>query len=92
MTRLGLFLVVLILVSAISVVGARHEARKLFQALQQEQKRGRDLEIQWESFLTEQGSWGMHGRVEVIVNQQMRMKVPEADRIRVLAPVAGGKP
>lgn len=84
--RIAAILVALVVLSALSVVKTRHEARKLFQVLQAEQKRGRELEVQWESFLTEQSSWGMHGRVEQMVQQHMRMKVPEPSRVRVIEP------
>ncbi len=54
MTRVDIFLVLLITVSALAVVTARHEARKLFLALQQAQKVGRDLEVEWERLLLKQ--------------------------------------
>ncbi|MBM4189703.1 MAG: cell division protein FtsL [Betaproteobacteria bacterium] len=85
MTRIDIFLVLLITVSALAVVTARHEARKLFLDLQQVQKTGRDLEVEWERLLLKQASWAMYHKVEAIATQRLGMNHPDASHIRVLA-------
>ena len=47
MVKLNLLLVLVLVACALSVVSARHQARKLFVALQSEQARGRDLDVEW---------------------------------------------
>lgn len=89
MTRINIFLVLLIMVSALAVVTARHEARKLFLELQQVQKVGRDLEVEWHRLLLKQASWAMYHRVEAIANQRLGMSHPEVSRIRVRSEEAG---
>lgn len=91
MTRAEWVLVLLLLVGALSVVTARHEARKLFLDLQQVQKKGRDLEVDWERLLLSQGSWAMHGRVEKIASKHLGMENPGTARTRVLTPAEVSK-
>ncbi len=89
MTRIDIFLALLIMVSALAVVTARHEARNLFLELQRVQKVGRDLEVEWHRLLLKQASWAMYHRVEAIANQRLGMSHPEVARIRVLHEGAG---
>ena len=89
MTRVDIFLVLLITVSALAVVTARHEARKLFLELQRVQKVGRDLEVEWQRLLLKQASWAMYHKVEAIASQRLGMSNPDASRIRVLPAETG---
>lgn len=84
MTRLNIFFALLIVLSALSVVTARHEARKSFLALQSVQKEGRGLEVTWERLLLQQATATMYDRVETVAARNLGMKYPEASRIRVL--------
>ncbi len=84
MTRIDIFLVLLITVSALAVVTARHEARKSFQELQKTQKIGSDLEVAWERLLLKQASWAMYHKVEAIASQRLGMSSPDVSRIHVL--------
>ncbi len=84
MIRINVFLVLLIMVSALAVVTARQEARKSFQALQKEQEVGRDLEVAWERLLLKQASWAMYHKVEAIASQRLGMSSPDVSRIQVL--------
>ena len=89
MTRVDIFLVLLITVSALVVVTARHEARKLFLELQRVQKVGSDLEVEWQRLLLKQASWAMYHKVEAIASQRLGMSNPDASRIRVLPAETG---
>lgn len=84
MTRVDIFLVLLVTVSALVVVTARHEARKLFLELQKVQKEGRDLEVEWERLLLKQASWAMYHKVEAIASERLGMSNPDVSRIHVL--------
>jgi cell division protein FtsL len=84
MTRLNIFFALLVVLSALSVVTARHEARKSFLALQSVQKEARGLEVVWERLLLQQASATMYDKVETVATRDLAMKSPEASRIRVL--------
>ena len=47
MVKLNLALVAALVACALFVVSARHQARKLFMALQTEQARARALDVEW---------------------------------------------
>ncbi len=91
MTRINLFLALVLVACALSVVTARHEARKLFVELQAEEKRTRDLDIEWGRLQLEQSTWSMHGRIEQVARGQLRMNLPALEDIRVVSP-AGARP
>lgn len=86
MLRVNLILALALIACALSVVSARHQARKLFMASQAEEKRTRSLDIEWGRLQLEQSTWAMHGRVEQVARAQLGMAIPELDRIRVLSP------
>lgn len=86
MLKLNIALALLLVVCAIAVVSARHQARKLFVELQQAQAEARALDIEWGRLLLEQSTWAMHSRVEVVAQHQLHMIVPDASRIYLLPP------
>ena len=63
MVKLNLLLALVLAACALSVVSARHQARKLFVALQSEQAHGRDLDVEWGQLQLEISTWLMHNRV-----------------------------
>lgn len=84
MLKLNVALALLLVICAIAVVSARHQARKLFVELQQAQAEARALDIEWGRLLLEQSTWAMHSRVEVVAQHQLHMIVPDASRIYLL--------
>ena len=88
MVRLNLFLVLILLACALSVVSANHRARKVFTELEAGQKRMRDLDVEWGQLQLEQSTWAMHARVEKIARERLRMSVPDATRTQVVIPGA----
>lgn len=85
MLRLNITLALVLVACALAVVSARHEARKSFIALQSEEKRTRDLEIEWGRLQLEQSTWAMHGRIEQVAGKHLGMTHPPIDRIRVVS-------
>ncbi|MGD2139368.1 MAG: cell division protein FtsL [Burkholderiales bacterium] len=75
-----------LLLCALALVTSQHEARRLFVALQDEQDRGRELEIEFGQLQLEQSTWAMQSRVEQIASKKLGMRVPEVDRVRVVPP------
>jgi cell division protein FtsL len=89
MVKLNLLLALVLVACALSVVSARHQARKLFVALQSEQAHGRDLDVEWGQLQLEISTWLMHNRVEEVARGRLRMTIPEPARIYVLRDDAG---
>lgn len=84
--RLNALLFVVLLLCALAVVTSQNEARRLFSALQDEQDRSRDLEIQFGQLQLEQSTWAMQSRIEQVASKKLGMRVPDADRVRVVPP------
>ena len=91
MLRLNVILALVLVAVSLSVITARHQARKLFVDLERAQKRAGELDIEWERMQLEQSTWAMHARIEQVARSQLGMDVPDLPHIRVLAP-AGQRP
>ena len=86
MVKLNLILTVALVAVALSVVSARHQARKLFVTLQAEQSHARELEVEWGQLQLEISTWLMHNRVEEVARGRLNMVIPAPGRIYVLQP------
>ena len=86
MTRLNLFLTVVLVLTALAVISAQHRSRKLFSELEREQEKSRQFDIEWGQLQLEQSTWAAHGRVEKIARAKLGMGLPGADRL-VVAPI-----
>jgi cell division protein FtsL len=84
MTRLNLLLVVVLTACALGLVTSQHRARTLFSELEQEQERSRQLGVEYGQLQLEASTWGMHARVERIASRQLRMRAPDAKRLRIV--------
>ncbi|MDR2625048.1 MAG: cell division protein FtsL [Zoogloeaceae bacterium] len=78
MPRINCFvLLLLILASALGTVTAQNKARKLYQALEAEQERARQLEMEYSQLQLELATWASHARIEQIARgPQLRMVSP----------------
>jgi cell division protein FtsL len=84
MVKLNLILTLVLVACALSVVSARHQARKLFVTLQSEQAHARDLDVEWGQLQLEISTWLMHNRVEEVARGRLHMVIPQAGHIYVL--------
>lgn len=84
MVKLNLLLILVLVACALSVVSARHQARKLFVTLQSEQAHGRSLDVEWGQLQLEISTWLMHNRVEEVARTRLNMAVPDPRRVYVL--------
>jgi cell division protein FtsL len=84
MSRVQFALVVALVLCALSVVKANHEARKLFVALGTEQKRARDLDTEWGQLQLEQSTWAAHIRVENLARAKLGMHPPAAGEVLMI--------
>lgn len=89
MVRLNMILLLIVVACALGVVTSQHQARKLFQALEREQERVRQLDIEYGQLQLEMSTWATHPRIEKIARDRLQMVVPDATG-RVVPPK--GKP
>jgi len=90
MVRINILLLVAALVCALGVVTSQHKARKLFQAMEVEQERARQLEVEFGQLQLELSTWATSPRIEKIAREKLRMATPETAKI-VTATQGGGR-
>mgnify|MGYP000163808815 CR=1 FL=1 len=81
MARLAGFLVMLVVASSLGVVASQHQARKLYAAVEREQQRTRQLEVEWGQLQLEQSTWAAHARVEKLAREKLSMRAPQPGQI-----------
>ena len=91
MLRFNMILLLIAVCSALGTVTSQHKARKLFQALEAEQDRARQLEVEYDQLQLELSTWATHPRVEKIARDRLKMVTPvaAAQKKPVLATVGG---
>jgi len=78
MLRFNIFLLVVVVICALGVVTSQHRARKLFQAVEAEQERARQLDVEFGQLQLEMSTWANHPRIEKIARERMHMVAPDA--------------
>ncbi|MBK8524518.1 MAG: cell division protein FtsL [Betaproteobacteria bacterium] len=91
MLRTNMALLFFVVFCALGVVTSQHKGRKLFQALEAEQERAKQLDVEFGQLQLELSTWATHPRVEKIARERLRMRVPEAGRLLVASPREGGQ-
>jgi len=81
MVRINTFLLLAAVICALSVVTTQHKARKLFQALESEQERTKQLDVEYDQLQIELSTWATSPRIEKIAREKLRMYIPEPSRI-----------
>lgn len=79
----GLYIVILL--SALQVVVARHETRRLFVELQALERTRDELNEEWGRLQLEQSTWAINDRVETFARTKLGMKMPERSSVVLLA-------
>lgn len=74
-----------IFVSALQVVIARHETRRLFVDLQAMERTRDELKEEWGRLQLEQSTWAINDRIESVARSQLDMKMPEQSSVVLLA-------
>lgn len=80
MLRFNIMLALVLVLCALGVVTSQHKARKLFQALEAEQEKARQLEIEYGQLQLEQSTWATHPRIEKIAREKLHMEQPQAGK------------
>ena len=89
MVRLNIFLLLTAVLCGLGVVTSQHKARKLFQALDIEQERARQLDVEFGQLQLELSTWGTAPRIEKIAREKLKMTTPDSDRIITATPGGG---
>ena len=84
MARANLILLVIAIACALGAVTSQHHARKLFVALEREQDRAKQLDIEFGQLQLEVSTWAMHARIEKIAATKLNMRAPSPNRVQVL--------
>ena len=90
MLRFNILLLLAILVCSLSVVTSQHKARRLFQAMEAEQERARQLEIEFGQLQLELSTWATSPRIEKIARDKLKMRTPETAKI-ITVSTGGGR-
>lgn len=86
MLRTNLVLLFFVVFCALGVVTSQHKARRLFQALEAEQERAKQLDVEFGQLQLELSTWATHPRIEKIARERLKMHVPEARAIVAAQP------
>jgi cell division protein FtsL len=88
MSRLNFLLVVAAVLCALLLITSQHKARKLFNELELEQDRTKQLGVEWGQLQLEQSTWASPSRVEKLARERLHMVTPDPRRT-VVVPVHG---
>lgn len=77
---------IVVFLSALGVIDARHQNRVLFEQLQQERMQRDQLNIDWGRLLLEQSTWSTHAYIEQSATQKLGMSTPVNPEILVVQP------
>lgn len=79
MGRTNLFLAILLMLSAISLVTARYQSRQLFMQNEQLKSQARELDIEWRRLQIERAELSRNARVDHLARESLKMVpiVPE---------------
>ena len=89
MVRFNIFLLLAVVIGALSVVTTQHKARKLFQGLEGEQERAKQLDVEYDQLQIELSTWATSPRIEKIAREKLRMYTPESGQI--VSAASGGE-
>ena len=81
MVRFNILLLLAAVLCALSVVTSQHQARKLFQAMETEQERARQLDVEYDQLQIELSTWAASPRIDKIAREKLKMRAPEAAKI-----------
>jgi cell division protein FtsL len=79
-----LFLVIAIMVSALSVVYTKDLNRRLFIDYQSWQQKNSEMSVDYGKLLLEQGAWSTQARVQIVATSSLNMIIPSSSNIVML--------
>ena len=82
--KLVMLLALVILVSSLGVVYAKHQSRKLFIELDTLKKERDEMNVEWGRLQLEQSTLATHGRIEKTAKRKLGMKTPEYEQVLIV--------
>ena len=90
--KVSLLLFIILITSAISLVTARHESRKLVNELENERNISTKIQEHKRKLVAEQSTLKSPERIERFAKKELKMKQPKSEDIILLSPsLEGGK-
>ena len=83
---LMLLLFIGVLVSSVAVSYSAHWNRQLLNTLYGELNERDKAQAEWGRLILEQSTWTAHSRIEMLASEQLKMRAPAADEVRMVAP------
>lgn len=77
-------LLIAVIVTALQVVLARHESRRLFVEIQKLEKVRDSLNEEWGRLQLEQSTWATNGRIESMARSELKMILPDHKNVVLL--------
>lgn len=77
-------LIISVMLSALSVIDAKHKERKLFLVLQEAQRSRDELNEEWKRLQLEQSSIDIHAHIETLAHDKLNMYRPRPGEIVIL--------
>lgn len=74
-----------VIVSAVWVIGTKHQSRQLFVELESLNRERDRLQVDWGRLQLEESTWGTHARVETLATQELSLRRPMPEQIVVVA-------
>ena len=74
-----------VVISAVWVVTAKHQARQLFVELEALNRERDRLQVDWGRLQLEESAWGTHARVETLSRRSLFLELPAPEEIVVVA-------
>jgi cell division protein FtsL len=81
---LAAVLVLVVMVSAIGVIYAKHRDRMLYVQLTRLQQQQDELNVDWGRLQLEQSTWATHGRIETIARKKLGMRNVDYGEVVIL--------
>lgn len=73
-----------VFVTALHVVLAQHQARRLFVEIQSLEKNRDDLNEEWTRLLLEQSTWATNARIETVARNELDMSMPDKSSLYII--------
>lgn len=78
-------MIILLLVSAFSIVYAKDLERRLFINYQEQQQQRDGAVVEWNRLLLEQGAWSAQLRIQKMAGEELGMVTPQAGDVVLIA-------
>ena len=82
MAKLTLLLLAVLVLSALGLVSAQHQARKLYAERERAQALAHELDVEYGRLQLEAGTWSRHTRIAQIAASKLGMRTPAPRRVR----------